>query len=45
MILSKLAGKSGNLLIESNALRSKSMQKRKKLENEEKNLSGLPKKS
>ena len=36
--------KSGNLLVKSNVLRTKFSQKRKEVENEEKNIIGLQKK-
>ena len=40
----KVSEKSGNLLVQSNALHTKSRQKPKEVENEEKNINGLQKK-
>ena len=40
----KVSEMSGNLFMESNALRTKSSQKRKEVENEEKNIDGQQKK-
>ena len=39
----KVSERSENLLVKANALRTKSSQKRKEVENEEKNINGLQK--